>query len=114
MVGGNLNCSGARVALDPVTSAAGETVRYTLAQVTPPLRPSEPKPEPIRHPRCLTKGQLALQGSDAAAPTASSPAYTAPVALGSHCRPCSIAARVFSAAGAPLDPITRATYNTTA
>ena len=113
MVGGDLNCSGARVALAPVTSAAGETVRYTLAQVIPPVRAS-PKPEPIRHPRCLTKDQLALQGSDAAAPTASSPAYTAPVALGTSCRPCSIAARVFSAAGTPLDPITRATYNRTA
>ena len=30
----------ARVALAPVTSAAGETVRYTLAQVIPPVRAS--------------------------------------------------------------------------
>lgn len=86
VIGGDLNCSDATVVLAGIAPAAGEVIRYSVDRF----------------------------GSAAPVPTADSPVYTGPISLTGTCSPCSIAARSFTAAGDPLDPPTRATYNHTA
>jgi hypothetical protein len=94
VIGGNLNCSvtgaaGASVSLAAIGGLRlGEKIRYVLAEGSAAPAPSNASSEEYDAARLVSLHALA-------------------------CRPCSIAARVFSAEGKPLEPVTRATYNAT-